>query len=148
MSYPIFSDEYFMNIALKEAGRAFDEDEIPVGAIVVWNNQVIGRAHNLTETLNDVTAHAEMQAFTAAANAIGGKYLEDCTMYVTLEPCAMCAGAAYWTQIPKIVFGAFDNKRGFTLVQPRLTHPRTKVVPGVLKDECTKILKDFFARKR
>jgi tRNA(adenine34) deaminase len=109
---------------------------------------VIGRAHNLTETLNDVTAHAEMQAFTAAANAIGGKYLEDCTMYVTLEPCAMCAGAAYWTQIPKIVFGAFDNKRGFTLVQPRLTHPRTKVVPGVLKDECTKILKDFFARKR
>ena len=137
-----------MNIALKEAQRGFDEDEIPVGAIVVWNQQVIGRAHNLTETLNDVTAHAEMQAFTAAANATGGKYLDECIMYVTLEPCAMCAGAAYWTQISKIVFGAFDNKRGFTLVQPRLTHPKTKVVPGVLKEECSKLLKEFFARKR
>ena len=148
MGYPIFSDEYFMNIALKEAQRGFDEDEIPVGAIVVWNQQVIGRAHNLTETLNDVTAHAEMQAFTAAANATGGKYLDECTMYVTLEPCAMCAGAAYWTQISKIVFGAFDNKRGFTLVQPRLTHAKTKVVPGVLKEECAKLLKEFFAGKR
>lgn len=148
MGYPIFSDEYFMSIALKEAQRAFEEDEIPVGAVVVWNKQVIGRAYNLTETLNDVTAHAEMQAFTAAANAIGGKYLDECTMYVTLEPCAMCAGAAYWTQISRIVFGAFDNKRGFTLVQPRLTHPKTKIVPGILKEDCSKLLKDFFAKKR
>ncbi len=148
MEYPVFSDEYFMNIALYEARKAYEEEEVPVGALIVWNNQIITRAHNLTETLNDVTAHAEMQAFTAAANALGGKYLDECTLYVTLEPCVMCAGAAYWTQVGKIVFGAFDNKRGFSLVQPRLTHPKTKVVPGVLKDECGKILKEFFERKR
>lgn len=148
MEYPVFSDEYFMNIALFEARKAMEEDEVPVGAVIVWNNQIITRAHNLTETLNDVTAHAEMQAFTAAANALGGKYLDECTLYVTLEPCSMCAGAAYWTQVGKIVFGAFDNKRGFSLVQPRLIHPKTKVVPGVLKDECGKILKEFFEKKR
>lgn len=148
MDYPVFSDEYFMKIALGEAQKAFEKDEVPVGAVVTWEKKVITRAHNLSETLNDVTAHAEMQAFTAAANALGGKYLDECTLYVTLEPCAMCAGAAYWTQIGKIVFGAFDNKRGFSLVQPRLIHPKTKVVPGVLKDECSVLLKEFFARKR
>ncbi|MFW6369827.1 MAG: nucleoside deaminase [Bacteroidota bacterium] len=148
MSYPIFSDEYFMQMALKEAMRAYEEDEVPVGAVIVWNNKVIARTHNLTETLNDVTAHAEMQAFTSASNALGGKYLQECVLYVTLEPCAMCAGAAFWAQIGRIVFGAFDNKRGFTLVQPRLTHPKTKVVPGVLKEECGQLLKDFFANKR
>ena len=148
MDYPLFSDEYFMKMAIAEAQKALEKDEVPVGALVIWNNQTIARAHNLTETLNDVTAHAEMQAFTAAANALGGKYLDECSLYVTLEPCAMCAGAAYWTQIGKIVFGAFDNKRGFSLVQPRLTHPKTKVVPGILKDECGKLLKEFFGKKR
>lgn len=148
MAYPLFSNEYFMDMALKEAQKAFDKEEIPVGAVIVWNNQVIARAHNLTETLNDVTAHAEMQAFTAAANALGGKYLENCDLYVTLEPCAMCAGAAYWTQISKIIFGTFDNNRGFTLIQPRLTHPKTKIIPGVLKDQCSTMLKDFFSKRR
>jgi tRNA(adenine34) deaminase len=114
----------------------------------VCNNQIIARAHNLTETLNDVTAHAEMQAFTAASSAMGGKYLTGCTLYVTLEPCPMCAGAAFWTQLEQVVFGAYDNKRGFTLVHPRLTHPKTKINHGVLKDECLDILQKFFKKKR
>lgn len=144
----MFSDEYFMKMALREAQKALDEDEIPVGAIIVFNNQVIARAHNLTETLNDVTAHAEMQAFTSAANSIGSKYLNECTLFVTLEPCVMCGGAAYWTQLRRIVFGAFDNKRGFSLVQPRITHPKTEIRPGVLKEECGQLISDFFKGKR
>lgn len=145
----IFSDEYFMKEALKEAQKACDKDEVPVGAVIVWNNQVIARAHNLTETLNDVTAHAEMQAFTAAAGACGGKYLSDCTLYVTLEPCVMCAGAAYWTQIGRIVYGADDEKKGYTLLgSATILHPGTVVTKGVLRDKCSKILTDFFAKKR
>ena len=144
----IFTDEYFMKEALKEAQKAFDEDEIPVGAIVVCNDKIVARAHNLTETLNDVTAHAEMQAFTAAANFLGAKYLKNCTLYVTLEPCVMCAGAAYWTQIGKIVYGACDDKRGYTLAKTNLLHPSTVVVKGVLASESTNLLQKFFRKKR
>ncbi len=144
----LYSDEYFMKEALKEAHKAFDRDEVPVGAIIVWKNKIISKAHNLTETLNDPTAHAEMQAFTAATNAIGGKYLDECTLYVTLEPCVMCAGASFWEQLGKIVFGAEDEKRGFTRVRERLLHPRTVVQGGVLKNECSQLLKDFFGKKR
>jgi tRNA(adenine34) deaminase len=144
----LYSDAYFMNEALKEAQKAFEQDEVPVGAIVVWSNRIIARAHNLTETLNDPTAHAEMQAFTSATNTIGGKYLNECTLFVTLEPCVMCAGASYWTQLGKIVFGADDEKRGYTLVRHRLLHPRTVVQGGVLKTECSQLLKDFFEKKR
>jgi tRNA(adenine34) deaminase len=144
----LFSDEFFMNEALKEAHRAFERDEVPVGAVIVWNNKIIARAHNLTETLNDPTAHAEMQAFTAATNTIGGKYLDDCTLYVTLEPCVMCAGAAQWAQLGKIVYGAADEKRGYTLVRHPLLHPRTVVQGGILKTECSRILQEFFAAKR
>jgi tRNA(adenine34) deaminase len=143
-----FSDEYFMQEALKEARKAYDEDEVPVGAVVVWNNQVIARAHNLTETLRDVTAHAEMQAFTAAANTAGGKYLADCALFVTLEPCLMCAGASNWIQIGRIVYGADDEKRGFTLLKESVLHPRTTVTRGVLKKECSALLKEFFGKKR
>ncbi len=142
------SDEYFMNEALKEAQKAFDEDEIPVGAVIVCNNRIVARTHNLTETLNDVTAHAEMQAFTSAANYIGAKYLNDCTLYVTLEPCTMCAGAAYWTQIGKIVYGAGDEKRGYSLAGGKLLHPSTKVVRGVSEEKCRALLQDFFRKKR
>ena len=148
MSFSIFSDEQFMKEALKEAQKGFDKDEVPVGAVVVCNNQVVARAHNLTETLNDVTAHAEMQAFTAAANFIGGKYLKECTLYVTLEPCVMCAGASYWTQIGKIVFGAYDEKRGYSQSGAKLLHPSTEVVGGVLQKACSKLLKGFFENKR
>jgi tRNA(adenine34) deaminase len=144
----LFSDEFFMNEALKEAHRASERDEVPVGAVIVWNNRIIARAHNLTETLNDPTAHAEMQAFTAATNTIGGKYLDDCTLYVTLEPCVMCAGASLWTRLGKIVYGATDEKRGYTLVRHPLLHPRTVVQGGILKSECSRILQEFFARKR
>lgn len=144
----IFDDEYFMREALKEAQKAFSKDEVPVGAIVVCNNTIIARAHNLTEQLNDVTAHAEMQAFTAAASFLGGKYLPDCTLFVTLEPCVMCSGAAYWTQISKIVYGAPDIKRGFSRQNASLLHPKTTVVAGVLETECANILKLFFERKR
>ncbi|MBN2813358.1 MAG: nucleoside deaminase [Bacteroidales bacterium] len=144
----LYSDEYFMREALKEAQKALDHDEVPVGAVIVWKNRIIARAHNLTETLNDPTAHAEMQAFTAATNAIGGKYLSDCVLYVTLEPCVMCAGASYWTQIGKIVFGANDEKRGYTLVRDSLLHPKTVVQGGILKEECSRLLKDFFELKR
>lgn len=142
-----FDDEYFMKKALQEAETAFDKGEVPVGAVIVLKDQIIARAHNLTETLNDVTAHAEMQAFTAAANFLGGKYLKDCTLYVTLEPCQMCAGASYWTQISKIVYGAAEPERGFKNLNTTL-HPRTKVVAGVLENECSTILKRFFVEKR
>lgn len=144
----IFDNEYFMREALKEAQKAFEKDEVPVGAIVVCNNTVIARAHNLTEQLNDVTAHAEMQAFTAATNYLGGKYLTGCTLYVTLEPCVMCSGAAYWTQISKIVYGAPDSKRGFSQLKTAILHPKTIVVSGVMEDTCASILKTFFAKKR
>ncbi len=148
MTLSVFSDEYFMKEALKEAQKAFDKDEVPVGAVVVCNNQIVARAHNLTETLNDVTAHAEMQAFTAATNFIGGKYLKECTLYVTLEPCVMCAGASYWTQIGKIVFGTYDEKRGYSKTAANLLHPSTEISGGILQETCSNLLKDFFERKR
>lgn len=144
----IYTDEYFMKEALKEARLAFEKDEVPVGAVIVHNNQVIARGHNLTETLNDVTAHAEMQAFTAAASYIGGKYLAECTLFVTLEPCLMCAGASYWTQIGKIVFGASDPKRGYSLLKKPVLHPSTQIYHGILQEECARILQDFFRKKR
>ncbi len=138
----------FMREAIKEAERALALDEVPVGAVVVCQGRIIGRGHNLTEQLKDVTAHAEMQAFTAAANFIGGKYLHECTLYVTLEPCVMCAGASYWTQIGEIVYGARDEKRGFLLTSNSILHPKTKLFGGVLEDECSAILKEFFKKKR
>lgn len=137
-----------MNEAFKEAQKALALDEVPVGAVVVANNTIIARAHNLTEQLNDVTAHAEMQAITAAANYIGGKYLTDCTLYVTLEPCVMCAGALYWSQITRIVFAASDNKRGFHLVEKNLLHPKTQVIKGLLSERSEVLLRDFFRKKR
>jgi tRNA(adenine34) deaminase len=143
----IFTDEYFMKKALQEAEMAFEKGEIPVGAIVVVNNTIIARSHNLTELLNDVTAHAEMQAITAAANYLGGKYLKDCTLYVTLEPCQMCAGALYWSQISKMVYGASDVQRGFKSMGTQL-HPKTTVVKGVLADEAADLMKRFFTSKR
>ena len=143
----IFTDEYFMKKALQEAEMAFERGEIPVGAVVVVDNRIIARSHNLTEMLNDVTAHAEMQAITASANFLGGKYLKGCTLYVTLEPCQMCAGALYWSQISKIVFGATDNQRGYTTIGGKL-HPKTEVISGVLENECAQLMKDFFKRKR
>ena len=142
-----FDDEYFMRKALDEAYKAFDKGEVPVGALVVFKDKIISRAHNLTETLNDVTAHPEMQAFTAAADYIGGKYLKECTLYVTLEPCQMCAGASYWTQIGKIVYGAPEPQRGFVNLNTKL-HPKTQVVSGVLSEECSRLLKKFFIEKR
>jgi tRNA(adenine34) deaminase len=143
-----FDDTYFMKQALNEAQKAFDADEVPVGAVVVANNQIIARAHNFTEKLNDVTAHAEMQAITSAADYIGGKYLIDCTLYVTLEPCVMCAGALYWSQISRIVFGASDEKRGAGRITPTIYHPKTAVTGGLMASECSQIVLDFFARKR
>ena len=137
-----------MREALKEAQKALDKDEIPIGAIIVANDKIIARAHNLTETLNDVTAHAEMQAITSAANYIGGKYLLYCTLYVTVEPCHMCAGALAWSQISKIVYGASETKKGFSLLNQGILHPKTEVVKGILADDCEKILKDFFAKRR
>jgi tRNA(adenine34) deaminase len=142
-----FTDEYFMKKALQEAEMAFEKDEIPVGAIIVIDNKVIARGHNLTEMLVDVTAHAEMQAITAAANFLGGKYLIGCTLYVTVEPCQMCAGALYWSQISKIVFGATDDNRGFTKMGTQL-HPKTTVVRGVLAQEASELMKRFFAKRR
>lgn len=142
-----FDDNYFMKKALEEAQKAFDKGEVPVGAVVVLNNKIIARAHNLTETLNDVTAHAEMQVFTAASDYLGGKYLKDCKLYVTLEPCQMCAGASYWAQLDTIVYGASDVERGFKTLKTTL-HPKTKVVSGVLEHDCSQILKRFFIQKR
>lgn len=148
MEQLILSDEYFMREALKEAKKAFDADEVPVGAVVVCNNKIIARAHNLTQRLNDVTAHAEMQAITSAANFLNGKYLTDCTLYVTLEPCVMCAGALCWSQISKIVYGASDLKKGYALLEKNILHPKTEIVSGVLSNECSEMLKSFFAKKR
>ena len=144
----LYSDEYFMKEALKEARKAYDSDEVPVGVVIVAENKIIARAHNLTELLNDVTAHAEMQAITSAANFIGGKYLNDCILYVTLEPCLMCAGALYWSHITKVVYGASDDKRGFSKLNQPVLHPKTILVKGVLEEECSKLLKEFFALKR
>lgn len=142
-----FNDTYFMKKALQEAEMAFDKGEIPVGALIVINNTIIARSHNLTELLHDVTAHAEMQAITAAANFLGGKYLKDCTLYVTLEPCQMCAGALYWSQISKIVYGTSDEQRGFTAMGTQL-HPKTEVVSGILAEEASELMKRFFAERR
>lgn len=141
-------DERFMHEALNEARRALAQDEIPIGAVVVADGRIIGRGHNLTETLHDVTAHAEMQAITAAAEQIGGKYLDRCTLYVTVEPCVMCAGAIGWSQLGRLVYGAADEKRGFQRLAPQALHPRCEVVAGVLADECGQLMKDFFRSKR
>jgi len=143
----LFDDIYFMRKALQEAEIAFDKGEIPIGAVIVIDNKIIARAHNLTELLNDVTAHAEMQAITSAANFLGGKYLINCTLYVTLEPCQMCAGALYWSQISKIVYGASDEERGCLNLKTKL-HPKTKIVGGVMEEEASKLLKRFFVEKR
>ena len=142
------ADEQFMRRALDEAMAARDASEIPVGAVIVADGRIIARAHNLTETLGDVTAHAEMQAITAAANALGGKYLDVCTLYVTVEPCVMCAGAIGWSQMGRVVYGAADPKRGFAVFAPKAMHPKTEVVSGVLADECGALMKEFFRRKR
>jgi tRNA(adenine34) deaminase len=141
-------DENYMRAALEEAGKALEKQEVPIGAVVVCNNMIIARAHNLTETFNDPTAHAEMQAVTAAANWLGGKYLTDCTIYVTVEPCAMCAGAIGWSQASRLVYGARDEKKGFTLVTGELLHPKTMVTKGILEFECGEIVKRFFRVKR
>jgi len=142
-----FDDAYFMKKALQEAEIAFEKGEVPVGVVIVVEDRIIARAHNLTEQLNDVTAHAEMQAITAAANFLGGKYLHNCTLYVTLEPCQMCAGALYWSQISKIVYGAKDTERGFSTMGTKI-HPKTKVVQGVMEKETAQLLKRFFIEKR
>jgi tRNA(adenine34) deaminase len=143
-----YNDEFFMKQALQEAHKAFELDEVPVGAVVVANNQIIARAHNFTEHLHDVTAHAEMQAITAASEFLGGKYLSGCTLYVTVEPCVMCAGALYWSQLDKVVFGTRDEKRGAGRFQNQLYHPKTLVLNGVLEKECSEIMLRFFQSKR
>jgi tRNA(adenine34) deaminase len=139
---------YFMSQAIKEAQMAFDRDEVPVGAVVVHNNKIIARAYNLVETLNDPTAHAEMQAITSATNAIGGKYLTECTLYVTVEPCPMCAAACFWAQLETLVYGANDEKRGFTTISEKLLHPKTQIVKGILENETSILMTEFFKRKR
>lgn len=142
------TDEYYMRRALEQAQEAADRDEVPVGAIVVCSDRIIGRGHNLTETLHDITAHAEMQAITSATNYLGGKYLNDCTLYVTLEPCVMCAGAIGWSQLGRLVYGASDPKRGYATFAPRALHPKTVVVQGVLAEECSEMVRTFFKNKR
>ena len=142
------TDEEYMRKALEEAREAFRRDEVPVGAVVVARDRIIARAHNLTETLHDVTAHAEMQAITAAADSLGGKYLDACTLYVTVEPCVMCAGALGWSQIDRVVYGAPDAKRGYALYAPHAFHPKTRVTAGVMEDECRQLMQDFFKAKR
>ncbi|MDC0249366.1 nucleoside deaminase [Flavobacteriales bacterium] len=148
MEINFFNDTYFMTEALKEAKKAYHKDEVPVGAVIVCDNQIIARAHNFTETLNDVTAHAEMQVFTSAADFLGGKYLNECTLYVTLEPCIMCAGAAYWTQLRKLVYAVKDEKRGFSNLAKNILHPKTEIENGLLEEECVKLLSNFFKSKR
>lgn len=148
MQSPQNDDERYMRMALQEAERAFAADEVPVGAIIVCQGRILAKAHNLTETLHDVTAHAEMQALTAASEALGGKYLDQCTLYVTVEPCIMCAGAIGWSQMGRVVYGAADPKRGFATFAPRALHPRTEEVQGVLEEECAALMKSFFKRKR
>lgn len=144
----MLDDNYFMRQAIAEAKKAFEKDEVPIGAVVVWNNRIIARAHNLVETLNDVTAHAEMQAITAAADVMGGKYLNECTLYVTVEPCPMCAGALGWSQVSRIVYAAKDEKRGYSKISPDVLHPKTTVLSGLLAEECSELIKRFFERKR
>lgn len=144
MGLSIYSDDHFMREAIKQAEIAFEEKEIPVGAVVVCNNKIIARAYNQTEKLNDSTAHAEMIALTAAFNYLGGKYLPDCSIYITLEPCIMCAGALYWSQIGKIIFGAPDQKRGYRTVKSEILHPKTEVIEGILAEDCKQILDKFF----
>ncbi len=144
----MFDDNHFMKCALCEAQKAFDKDEVPIGAVIVCRDTIIARAHNLVEHLNDVTAHAEMQAITAAASTLGGKYLNDCTLYVTVEPCPMCAGAIGWSQLGRVVYGASDPKRGYTLLAPGVLHPKTTVTSGVLADEATTLIQSFFKKKR
>lgn len=144
----MLDDNYFMRQALNEAQKAFDKDEVPIGAVIVAENRIIARAHNLTEMLNDVSAHAEMQAITIASDALGGKYLKNCTLYVTVEPCPMCAAALHWAQITRVVYGASDEKRGYTLFSPSLLHPRTSVTSGVMADECSALMQRFFEKKR
>lgn len=141
-------DEKYMREALREAGYAAESDEVPVGAVIVCRGKIIGRGHNMTETLHDPTAHAEMIAITAATEAMGGKYLNDCTMYVTVEPCPMCAGALAWSQIGRVVYGAIDPKRGYSMFSPSLMHPKTEITAGVLADECGMIVSEFFRNKR
>jgi len=147
-SVEFLNDEYFMKQALVEARYAEEKGEVPIGAVIVCKGRIIARAHNLTETLNDVTAHAEMQAITAAASTLGGKYLKDCIIYVTVEPCPMCASALGWSQISKIVYGAKDEKRGYSRFAPHVLHPKTEVVPGVLMDDSIHLMKNFFKDKR
>ena len=142
------TNEYFMQEALKEARKAFAVDEVPVGAVVVCEGKIIARAHNLSERLTDATAHAEMQAFTAAASHLGGKYLNECTLYVTVEPCPMCAGASFWAQLGQIVYGTKDEKRGYSILNSKIVHPKTKIVSGILQQECAELMKEFFKRKR
>lgn len=142
------TDQDYMRAALAEAQIAFEKDEVPVGAVVVCRDRIIARSHNLTELLTDVTAHAEMQAVTAAASALGGKYLDACTLYVTVEPCVMCAGALGWSQLGRLVYGAADPKRGYSVYAPAALHPRTAVTAGVLEEECGALMRDFFRRKR
>lgn len=142
------NDNRYMQMALAEANKAMAMGEVPVGCVIVANGQVVGRGHNLTETLADVTAHAEIQAITAAANTLGGKYLNDCTLYVTLEPCVMCAGAIGWAQVQRVVYGAADEKRGFTIYAPKALHPKCTVSSGVLETECRELIQTFFAKKR
>jgi tRNA(adenine34) deaminase len=144
----MLDEAYFMKQALIEANKAFEQDEIPIGAVIVWENKIIARAHNQTESLNDVTAHAEMIAITAAANTLGGKYLTECILYVTIEPCLMCAGALAWAQIGKVVYGASDEKKGFHLMAPKALHPKTELVSGVLESECRALMQAFFKKKR
>lgn len=144
----LFSDEYFMKEALKEAQKAFDKGEVPIGAIIVSENTIVARAHNLTEQLNDVTAHAEMQAFTAAADTLGGKYLHNCTLYVTIEPCVMCCGASYWTQISKIIYAATEPKRSPEAIHKNILHPKTTITGNVLSEDAAILMKKFFASKR
>lgn len=148
MELTVFSDTHYMREALKEAHEALRKDEVPIGAVIVCRNHIIARAHNLTQQLNDTTAHAEMQAFTAASNYLGGKYLDECTLYVTLEPCVMCAGASFWSQIGRIVYGASDPKRGYLQAAPSVLHPKTEIAGGLLAEECGALLLNFFKKKR
>jgi len=148
MNYELYSDDYFMNEALKEAHTAFDRQEIPVGAVIVTGNRIIARAYNMSETLNDATAHAELLAITAASNTLGTKFLTEATLYVTIEPCTMCAGACYWARLKRIVYGAPDPKAGFTKTSALIIHPTTEIVAGILAKECKKLIKDFFYLKR
>jgi len=148
MKLSVHSDEGFMKEALKEAQKAFEADEVPVGAVIVCNNQIIARAYNLTERLTDVTAHAEMQAFTSASDYLGAKFLEECTLYVTIEPCVMCAGAAYWTRIGKIIYGASDDKKGYSNLKDNILHPKTEVISGVMEKECGNLMTEYFKQKR